>query len=199
MSVEMSVDMNVVLIGPPGAGKGTQSELLSKKFGIVHISTGEMFRRAVEVGDELGQKVRNIMLSGTLVPDEIVVQLIKRRLSEPDTKAGFILDGFPRTLAQAEALDRILGSSEYQVIHINTAQNESEHRLSKRSRLDDAEDAVDARIESYESQTRPVLKYYADKGLLKDINGNQTIEKVFSDICRVLMSENGDSKKPQRD
>jgi adenylate kinase len=179
--------MNIVLVGPPGAGKGTQSELLSKKFGIVHVSTGEMFRCAVEVGDELGQKVRNIMLSGTLVPDEIVVQLIKRRLSQADTKSGFILDGFPRTLTQAEALDKILKHSKYQVIHIDAAQNESERRLLKRSRLDDTEGTVDARINSYESKTRPVLKYYADKGLLKDINGNQTIEKVFSDICEVLI------------
>jgi len=190
--------MNIVLVGPPGAGKGTQSELLSKKFGIVHVSTGEIFRHAVEVGDELGQKVRNIMLSGALVPDEIVVELIKRRLSQSDTKPGFILDGFPRTLPQAEALDEILKHSEYQVIYIDAAKNESESRLLKRSRLDDAEDTVDARINSYESKTRPVLKYYADKGLLKNINGNQAIEKVFSDICRVLMSESGDSEKPRR-
>ncbi len=193
--------MNIVLVGPPGAGKGTQSELLSKKFGIVHVSTGEMFRHAVEVGDELGQKVRNIMLSGALVPDEIVVELIKRRLSQEDAKSGFILDGFPRTLAQAEALDKILKHSKYQVIHIDAAQNESARRLSKRSRLDDTEDTVDARINSYESKTRPVLKYYADKGLLKEVDGNQPIEKVFSDICRVLTAhhENGDSEKLRRD
>ena len=212
--------MNIIILGPPGAGKGTQAEMLIKEFGMPHISTGDMFRAAIKQGTELGIKAKAIMDAGQLVPDALTIDIVKERLAARDCDWGFLLDGFPRTLTQADALEvtlECMGRRLDAAINIAVANEELMARMVGRricrqcgatynvqfnapkeadkcdkcggelyQRSDDSEDTVANRLKVYTQQTEPLLAYYQQQGLLKTVNGNQEIAKVFSDICSSL-------------
>lgn len=191
--------MNIILLGPPGAGKGTQADLIQKEFGIAHISTGDILRSAVKEGTELGKKAKSYMDEGGLVPDEVVIGIIKERLKEEDTLPGFMLDGFPRNAVQANALNKMLEElSQHSnqsrhidhVIYLEVPQEELIKRLTQRAdqegRSDDNEQTVRNRILVYFDQTSPLIDYYEDKGLLHRINGLGEINKITQDIFQIL-------------
>jgi len=191
--------MRIVLLGAPGSGKGTQAALLVKDLDLPHISTGELLRSAVEAGTELGQKAKAVMDRGELVSDDIMLGLIEERLSQPDASAGFILDGYPRNLAQAEALDTLLKRLDQPVdealqidVDVELVIERIARRAAEEGRSDDTEDVVRNRMKVYSDQTAPVVDYYAQKGLLSRVLGEGTIEEVFQRIKGVLQmrSEN---------
>jgi len=185
--------MNLILLGPPGAGKGTQGHRLSERYSIPEISTGDILRAAVSKGTSLGREAKNYMDRGALVPDAIMIGLVRERLAQDDTEHGFILDGFPRTVVQAEALTQL---SEEQrrpiehVISIAVPQEELLQRLAGRRQLegrhDDTEEAIRHRLEVYERETAPLLDYYRRQGLLRCIVGIGTIDEIFQRITVVL-------------
>lgn len=157
--------MNIILIGAPGSGKGTQAEFIKRDFAVAHISTGDMFRANISGGTELGKIAKSYMDKGELVPDNITVQMLKNRLAENDAKKGFMLDGFPRTIEQSKQLDEILLNLnmklEY-VINLKTEDDEILRRLLKRGREDDNEETIKNRLKVFRNQSEPVLKYYKD-------------------------------------
>lgn len=177
--------MRIVILGPPGSGKGTQAALLREQLGIAHISTGVLLREAVEEQTELGKKARSFMDAGELVPDDLMLGLIEERLGRPDVARGFILDGYPRNLAQAKALDAVLERIGQPVdIAVSVTVNEREivDRLSRRAieegRSDDTEDVIRNRLRVYAEQTAPVAGHYADRGQLREVDGMGTVEEV---------------------
>jgi adenylate kinase len=185
--------MRIVLLGPPGSGKGTQAELLVEKLKLPHISTGELLRSAAKAGTELGQKAKMITDRGDLVSDEIMLGLITERLSLDDVKNGFILDGYPRNINQAKALDKILdrqGQSMVEVLHIDLDAELVVQRIAGRAaqehRSDDVEEVVRNRLRIYTEQTAPVVEYYAARGVLSRVLGDGTAEEVFQRIMSVL-------------
>ena len=185
--------MRIVLLGPPGSGKGTQAELLVEKLKLPHISTGELLRSAAKAGTELGQKAKMITDRGDLVSDEIMLGLITERLSRDDVKSGFILDGYPRNINQAKALDRILdrqGQPMVEVLHIDLDAELVVQRIAGRAaqehRSDDVEEVVRNRLRIYTEQTAPVVEYYAARGVLSRVLGDGTAEEVFQRIMSVL-------------
>lgn len=212
--------MNLVLMGLPGAGKGTQAEKIVEKYNIPHISTGDMFRAAIKDGTELGLQAKSYMDKGELVPDEVTIGIVRERLGKNDTDKGFLLDGFPRTVAQAEALEKILKELNKEidyVINIHVDQEILMERLTGRrickncgatyhlvfnppkeegicdkcggnlyQRADDNAETVGNRLEVNLKQTKPLLDFYKSKGYLKNIDGQQEINKVFEDICNLL-------------
>lgn len=214
--------MRIILLGPPGSGKGTQAKFISEKFSIPHISTGDIFRLHISQKSLLGLEAKSYIDKGQLVPDEVTIKLIKSRLTEDDCKKGFLLDGFPRTIIQADALESLLKEinvSVDSVINIEVPAEDIIDRITGRrvckkcgasyhiifnpsaandicdkctgpliQREDDTEGTVRKRLEVYESQTKPLIRYYEDKGLLRNINGSQDIAKVFKDICNILGS-----------
>jgi len=177
--------MRIVLLGPPGSGKGTQAALLRERLGTAHISTGVLLREAVENRTELGIKARRYMDAGELVPDDLVLGLLEARLEQPDTGAGFILDGYPRNLAQAEALDALLariGQPVEIAIAVTVDESEIVDRLSRRAveegRTDDTEEVIRNRMRVYAEQTAPVAEHYAGRGQLREVDGMGSIEEV---------------------
>jgi len=213
--------MIAILLGPPGAGKGTQAERLDSLHGLVQLSTGDMLRSAVRKGTRVGRLAKEAMDAGQLVSDDIVVQIIAERISEPDCAKGFVLDGFPRTVAQAEALDEMLedrGLKLDAVVEITVPEEELVRRIAGRfacagcdagyhddfrrpgkegvcdhcggteflRRDDDRPETVSKRLEAYRAQTEPLLPYYREKGVLKQVDGRQDMESVAADIERAL-------------
>jgi len=183
----------IVLLGPPGVGKGTQAALLVDELGIPHISTGDMLREAVRAGTPIGKKAKAVMDSGALVGDEIVIGIAEERLGQPDAAAGFILDGFPRTSAQAEALDDLLDrlGSDIECCLALTAETEAVvQRLLKRAeiegRADDNEETIRERMRVYDAQTAPLIDYYRGRGLLVEVSGMGTIEDVSKSVMAAL-------------
>jgi adenylate kinase len=183
----------VVLMGAPGAGKGTQAKKLEASLGLPQVATGDLFRANLKNDTELGRLARTYMDKGELVPDEVTVAMVRDRLSQEDCEKGAILDGFPRTLAQAEALDNLL--SEFSagiaiVPYIHVDQEVLVERLIKRSeiegRADDNEETIRIRMDVYHSETKPLLNYYDEKGLLAKVNGEQSIDKVEADLTKVV-------------
>ena len=206
--------MNLLLYGPPGSGKGTQADLLRKRFGIPHISTGDILRAEVAAGTPLGKQAQPIMARGDYVPDEIMIGIIRNRLGQPDTAAGFIMDGFPRTIPQAEALDALLndiGKAFDRVVYLQVDTPELVKRLAGRmtcpvdqktyppgtakcpvdgatlvQREDDKPDAVRQRIEVYLTKTLPLLDYYRARGLVSEVAGMGTIKEINSRVLQAV-------------
>jgi adenylate kinase len=191
--------MRLILLGPPGAGKGTQATRLVEKHGIPQLSTGDMLRAAVKAGTAIGQKAKAVMDAGQLVSDDIVVGIVADRFEEPDARKGFILDGFPRTVAQAEALERMMtqkGLKLDAVIEFVVDESALLSRIEKRAaetiaaggtvRADDNPDALKIRLDAYRAQTAPLIDHYRGTGLLRSVDGMQSIEVVSRQIDDVL-------------
>ena len=185
--------MNLLVLGPQGSGKGTQAKRISAAHGIPHVSTGDMFRAAVTVGTELGRRVEPILASGDLVPDDLTVALIRERLSEQDARDGFVLDGFPRNLAQAEALDGMLaeiGRGLDAVLFFDLSDELAVERIRGRAldegRDDDSPDAIARRLAIYHEQTEPVVERYRATGKLVPLHAARSIEEVSTEIEAAL-------------
>lgn len=183
----------IVLMGAPGAGKGTQAKLLEAQIGLPQISTGELFRYNLSKETELGKLAKTYMDKGELVPDDVTIAMVRERLSQPDCANGCILDGFPRTIAQAEALERLLSEFAGQINIVPYIQVDSDilvDRLVKRAeiegRTDDNLETIQNRMRVYFNQTAPLLNYYRQKGLLVEINGDQPVDAVQKDLRSVI-------------
>ncbi len=188
--------LNIVLFGPPGAGKGTQSELIIEKYQLTHISTGDLFRKHLKEATELGQLAQKYMDEGNLVPDDVVIRMVEVKInSELDAK-GFIFDGFPRTVAQAEALDDMLAKKNMPVnamLALDVEEEELRTRILNRAktsgRTDDQDiNKINNRIRVYNEETKPVADYYQKQGKFHDIHGIGTIESIFEEITKVIDS-----------
>ena len=212
--------MKIIMLGAPGAGKGTQAKKIAEKYGIPHISTGDIFRANIKNGTELGKKAKTYMDEGLLVPDELVVDLVVDRVQQEDCKNGYVLDGFPRTIPQAEALDKALnGLGEHldYALNVDVPDENIVKRMAGRRaciscgatyhvvyaapktegicdvcgselvlRDDDKPETVTKRLGVYHEQTKPLIDYYAEEGILKTIDGTQNLEVVFDDIKKIL-------------
>ena len=187
--------MNIILMGPPGAGKGTQAKLLEDTRGLKQLSTGDMLRAEIAAQSPLGLKVKEIMDAGSLVSDEIVIEMISHRIDQSDCVKGFILDGFPRTVAQAEALDKMLhekGKDLNAVIQLSVDEAALLARIEKRAaesgtvRADDNAETLKKRLDAYKAQTAPILPYYEGKGMLKTVDGMADIDAVTAEIAAIL-------------
>ena len=185
--------MNILLLGPQGSGKGTQAKRISAEYGIPHIATGDMLRAAIATGTPLGEKLKPILESGQLVSDDLMIELIRDRLEAPDTELGFILDGFPRTWAQAEALDRMLKEIGREIdvaFELQASDEVSTERLLKRAvdegRPDDTPEVIAERLGTYHRETEPLMEHYRARGNLVGIHADRPIEDVFSEIQDAL-------------
>lgn len=184
--------MNLLVLGPQGAGKGTQSARISAEYGIPHVATGDMFR-ALDTSTELGRQVKEIMDSGALVPDEITISMIKERLAQPDADHGFALDGFPRNLAQAEALDEMLGGigrSLDAILFFDVPDSVGMERALKRAeiegRSDDTPEAIAKRLAVYHAETEPIVEHYRATGKLVPLHAERTVDEVWAEISAAL-------------
>jgi adenylate kinase len=186
--------MRVILLGPPGAGKGTQAVMLCERLNLVHVSTGEIMRNAVKEGSPLGLEIQQFLDAGTLVPDGLVVRLIRDRLERDDCRRGFVLDGYPRTVEQAVALDGLLqevGMPITHVVEISVEERVLLERIRKRGldgsgRSDDTDEVAARRLQVYWNQTAPVTAYYQERGKVKTIKGTGAVEAIHDSICRIL-------------
>lgn len=194
--------MNLILLGPPGAGKGTQAELLIKTLGIPQLSTGDMLRAAVKAGTDVGKKADAVMKSGGLVTDDVVIGIIEERIAQKDCANGFILDGFPRTLAQADALDKMLKSKKLKLDHVIEFKVDDTilaARVEKRAketvaaggkaRADDTAEALKTRLMAYYRETSPLIGYYYAKGVLKSVDGMAPIADVSKAIASIVSKD----------
>ncbi len=194
--------MRLILLGPPGAGKGTQAQHLVAKYGLVQLSTGDMLRAAVKAGTPIGRQVDEIMARGALCPDDVVVAIVEQRIEQPDARKGFILDGFPRTVAQAEALDRMLakhGIALEAVIELRVDEAALIRRIESRVaemkargeplRADDSPEVLHRRLVAYREQTAPLIAYYRQHGILRSVDGMAPIQEVAAQIEKVLSPE----------
>ncbi len=200
--------MRLILLGPPGAGKGTQAQRLVAKHGIVQLSTGDMLRAAVEAGTPVGLRAKAIMERGELVPDEVVVAIIADRIGQPDAKSGFVLDGFPRTVPQAEALDQLLAERGLKldaVIELKVDEGILVKRIETRVaetaargekvRADDKPEVLKGRLGAYRTQTAPLIDYYGKKGSSKSVDGMAPIDEVTAALDRILSPAGAGSPK----
>ena len=185
--------LNVLLLGPQGAGKGTQAKRISVEYGIPHIASGEILRAEMDAGTELGNRVKDVYDRGDLVSDDLMIELIRNRLEQPDTEAGFVLDGFPRTTVQAEALDSMfndIGRNFSVAFALQIPDEVAFDRLRRRAqvegRADDTDEAIQRRLGNYHRETEPLIEYYRTRGNLVPIHGNRSENEVFAEIQRAL-------------
>jgi len=185
--------VNLLVLGPQGAGKGTQAKRISREYGIPHVSTGDMFRAEREAGTELGRRVGEIMATGQLVPDELTIAMIEERLGREDAREGFVLDGFPRNLAQAEALDAMLGGIGRgldAILFLDVPDEVGMERALKRAeienRLDDTREVIAKRLEIYHSETEPIVEHYRTTGKLVPLHAARTVDEVWAEISDAL-------------
>jgi adenylate kinase len=198
--LEAEIIMRIVLLGAPGSGKGTQAAILCKKLSVPHVSTGDLLRSQVKAGTELGIQAKQVMDRGELVSDEIVLSMLRERLLKDDATKGFILDGYPRNLAQAQALDELLselGQPVDEAIQIDIEAEVIVARIAKRAELegrtDDSAQTVRTRLDVYEQQTAPVVDYYAREGKLSQVYGVGTVEEISERILGLFNQANGES------
>ena len=185
--------MNLLVLGPQGAGKGTQAKRITAEYSLPHVSTGDMFRAAIAAQSELGKQVEPLLAAGRLVPDDVTIELIRERLAEPDAAEGFVLDGFPRNLAQAEALDEMLGEIGRgldAILFFDLPDEVANQRMLKRAatenRPDDTPEVIAERLRTYHEQTEPIVEHYRVTGKLVPLRGDQTIEAVWADVQAAL-------------
>jgi adenylate kinase len=185
--------LNVLLLGPQGAGKGTQAKRISREYEIPHVASGEILRAEMHAGTELGRRVKDVYDRGDLVSDDLMIELIRTRLGQQDTDNGFILDGFPRTTVQAEALDKMFGDigRAFNVVFALQIPDETAfERLRKRAqtegRADDTDDAIRRRLENYHRETEPLIEYYRVRGNLVPIHGDRSENEVFAEVQSAL-------------
>jgi adenylate kinase len=185
--------MRIVFLGPPGVGKGTQAKLISEKFGLAHISTGEMLRSAIAAGSEVGLKAKELMDRGRLVPDEVMLGIVRERVAAEDCRQGYILDGFPRTVAQGEALQKLLASQGSALTHVlvmevteDELRKRLEHRRGSEARADDSVEVQLERLRIYQEQTAPLIKFYEHTPLVRRVDACGKIEQVQQNIVREL-------------
>ena len=185
--------LNILLLGPQGAGKGTQASRVSAEYGLPHIASGEILRSEMQAGTELGRRVKDVYDRGDLVSDDLMIELIRTRLGQPDTEAGFILDGFPRTTVQAEALDALfseIGRGFNVVFALQIPDELAFERLRKRAeiegRADDTDEAIKRRLENYHRETEPLIEHYRVRGNLVPIHGDRSENQVFAEIQSAL-------------
>ena len=185
--------LNVLLLGPQGAGKGTQAKRISAEYGIPHIASGEILRAEMDAGTELGRRVKDVYDRGDLVSDDLMIELIRNRLEQPDTEAGFVLDGFARTTVQAEALDSMfndIGRNFSVAFALQIPDEVAFDRLRRRAevegRADDTDEAIQRRLDNYHRETEPLIEYYRTRGNLVPIHGNRSENEVFAEIQRAL-------------
>jgi adenylate kinase len=187
------VALDILLLGPQGAGKGTQGNLISSEYGIPHVASGDMLRAAIAADTPLGRRVQPIYDAGELVPDDLMFELIRDRLGADDTREGFVLDGFPRTSAQAEALDSMLAEIDRPltvVIEFELPEEVCIERLTRRAteegRIDDTPEAIRTRLQLYHQQTEPLIEYYRARGNLVTVPADRSVDEVFAEIQRAL-------------
>jgi adenylate kinase len=185
--------LNVLFLGPQGAGKGTQAKRISAEYGLPHIASGEILRAEMDAGTELGRKVTETIERGDLVSDDVMIELIRNRLEQPDTEAGFVLDGFPRTTVQAEELDSMfaeIGRNFSVVFALQIPDEVAYERLRLRSELegraDDTDEAIKRRLDNYHRETEPLIEYYRTRGNLVPIHGKRSENEVFAEIQQAL-------------
>ncbi len=188
--------MRLILMGPPGAGKGTQAKVISGRLGVPAVSTGDIFRANVSQSTPLGVEAKRYMDAGDYVPDEVTNAMVRSRIAEPDAEGGFLLDGYPRTVAQVEELDAMLAESGHQldaVVVLTVDQDEVVARLLKRAeiegRADDTEDVIRRRQEVYADQTAPLIAVYRDRGLLREVDGMGSVEEVSARVFAALETD----------
>jgi adenylate kinase len=183
------VPLNVLLLGPQGAGKGTQAKRVSAEYGIPHIASGEIVCAEMDAGTDLGQRVKDTIERGDLVSDDLMIELIRNRLEQADADAGFVLDGFPRTIVQAEALDSMfadIGRNFSVAFALQIPDEVAFDRLRRRARADDTDEAIQRRLDNYHRETEPLIEFYRTRGNVVPIHANRSQNEVFAEISRAL-------------